>query len=357
MNTDLTPDQHRIRSAKYNSDIACEIRAETERAIQIFDGKTTCWLPRSQVDVGDDGTILGKGADMKSLCIYHGNCDDGFAAAWAVRNFLPDAEFYAGTYQKDPPNVTGRHVLMVDFSYKRPVIEEMERNALSILILDHHRTAADDLAGIYRAPPWPTWCHAVEPPALSFSARCAVLFDMERSGAGIAWDYLSEDMPRPRFIDYIEDRDLWRKQLPDGDLFTIALRSYPQDFEVWDELIAAGPGPLIAEGRSIHRYYRLRIEEMKRNAYLATLCEHPVWIVNAPYFVASDLAGELSERDDCAFAACFHQFSNGRWGYSLRSRKAIDVSEVAKKFGGGGHKNAAGFTVDAPVHVTWGAYS
>lgn len=38
-------------------DIACEIRAQTERAIQIFDGKTTCWLPRSQVEIGEDGTV------------------------------------------------------------------------------------------------------------------------------------------------------------------------------------------------------------------------------------------------------------------------------------------------------------
>lgn len=38
-------------------DIACEIRAQTERAIQIFDGKTTCWLPLSQVEIGDDGTV------------------------------------------------------------------------------------------------------------------------------------------------------------------------------------------------------------------------------------------------------------------------------------------------------------
>lgn len=38
-------------------DIACEIRSETERAIQIYDGERTVWLPRSQIEIGHDGTI------------------------------------------------------------------------------------------------------------------------------------------------------------------------------------------------------------------------------------------------------------------------------------------------------------
>ena len=61
---------------------------------------------------------------MNPLCIYHGGCDDGFAAAWCVRAALGDeVEFYPGVYAKEPPDATGRDVLMVDFSYKRPVLE------------------------------------------------------------------------------------------------------------------------------------------------------------------------------------------------------------------------------------------
>lgn len=83
----------------------------------------------------------------KPLCIYHGHCDDGFAAAWAVRNTLGNeaVDFYAGQYQQAPPDVTGRNVLIVDFSYKRPVLDEMAKTAKTILILDHHKTAQDAL--------------------------------------------------------------------------------------------------------------------------------------------------------------------------------------------------------------------
>lgn len=287
----------------------------------------------------------------KILCIYHGHWDDGFAAAWCVRDALgaDNVEFHLGIYQQDPPDVAGRHVILVDFSYKAPVLDIMRNKALSLLILDHHKTAAEDLNGWPLAPNWQIWRNllgGVRRPCLA-----GVRFDMDRSGAGIAWDYFTEGSSRPSVINYIEDRDLWRKKLAGGDEFTIALRSYPQDFSLWDDLVGDGHEPLIAEGRSIQRYYRLRVDELKRSAYVAQLRGHRIWIANAPYFAASEVAGELAQREMTAFGACYFEVSAGRFQYSLRSRDSFDVSEIAKAYGGGGHKAAAGFTADAPVHI------
>jgi len=229
---------------------------------------------------------------MKPLCIYHGGCDDGFAAAWVVRKALKgNVDFHHGTYQQDPPPHAGR-----------------------------------------------------EP-----RRHMAALFDMERSGAALAWDYFIGG-ERSAFIDYIQDRDLWRKQLPGGDEFTIALRSYPQYFEVWDELIGRGVKSLIDEGTAIQRYYRLRVEELKRHAYRARIGEHAIWITNAPYFAASEVAGELAERNGVAFGACYFEVAPGKYQYSLRSRGDFDVSAVARRFGGGGHQSAAGFTTPVMAH-------
>ena len=288
------------------------------------------------------------------LCIYHGHCDDGFAAAYVVRAATGPGlfEFYPGVYQQEPPDVTGRHVLFVDFSYKRPVLMEMAAKARSVVILDHHKTAAEDLSGFREPAPFAEWDRNHNPPVEAAAEPVAALFDMNKSGAGLAWDFFFEGKKRARFIDYIEDRDLWRKVLPGGDEFTIALRSYPQDFEVWDGLFRAGPTPLIAEGKSIQRYYRQRVEELKRSAYEAVIDGYTCWIANAPYFAASEVAGELAAKTD--FGACYFEVEQGRWQYSLRSRGDFDVSEVAKVFGGGGHKGAAGFTVDAPIHAVNG---
>lgn len=287
------------------------------------------------------------------LCIYHGHCDDGFAAAWCVRDALGDeVEFYPGVYQQEPPDVAGRDVILVDFSYKRPVLEGIIASAKSVLILDHHKTAQEDLGGLGSMVPW----HDHE--ALGGTH---VLFDMERSGAGIAWDYFHPGAKRPVFINYIEDRDLWKKHLPEGDEFTIALRSYPQDFDIWNVLLLRGVPALIEQGRTIQRYYRLRVEELKQSAYLAEIgdagpVEAPTIMVrcaisNAPYFAASEVAGELCSVDGAAFGACYFEAKPGIWQYSLRSRGDFDVSALAKRFGGGGHKNAAGFSVAAPVHT------
>lgn len=285
----------------------------------------------------------------KILCIYHGACDDGFAAAWCVRKALGEnVEFYPGVYQKDPPEHEGRDVIFLDFSYKRPVLEAMASKAKSILIFDHHKTAQEDLADIpspaqCAVPLWSDWLHCGH---LKSGPTMGAMFDMERSGAALAWDYFIGGQ-RPQFIEYIQDRDLWRKALPNGDEFTIALRSYPQDFVVWDHLIE-NMSNLFEEGKAIQRYYRCRIDEMKRSAYLATLGGQSFWISNAPYFAASEVAGELSELT--GYGACYFEAEGGRYQYSLRSRGDCDVSAIARIFGGGGHKNAAGFSVPQFAH-------
>ncbi len=304
---------------------------------------------------------------MKKLCIYHGNCDDGFGAAWAVRHALgDDVEFHAGMYGREPPDVADRDVILVDFSYKRPVLDLMlqsgdVRQARSILILDHHKTAAEDLAGIEAPHPGdgydPRGWRSDWEQQMAWPVRA--VFDMNRSGAGLAWDFFHPGQARPAFINYIEDRDLWRKALPGGDEFTIALRSYPQDFGTWDVLAAQGPDALIAEGQGIQRYYRLRIEELKRGAYrsliyfdggLAGSQEAVCMAVNAPYFAASEVAGEMCAEPGVDFGLCYFEGSSGEYYYSLRSRGDFDVSVVARSYGGGGHKNAAGFKSKSPVH-------
>lgn len=130
---------------------------------------------------------------MKPLCIYHGGCDDGFAAAFIVRKALGSAnvDFHPGVYDQPPPDVSGRDVIMVDFSYKRPVLEAMAGQANSILILDHHKTAAVDLAGWLEPTPWKEWRNHCQRWRDSTPRRAAIgtLFDMERSGAALAWDY------------------------------------------------------------------------------------------------------------------------------------------------------------------------
>lgn len=279
---------------------------------------------------------------MKPLCIYHGNCADGFGAAWAVRHALGDGvEFHPGVYQQDPPDVTGRKVILVDFSYKRPVLEAMAtERAQSVLILDHHKTAADDLSG-FPEPPADLPNHKGWLPNEGIYAT----FDMERSGARLAWDHFNHGEP-PALIKHIEDRDLWRFELPGTREIQAAVFSFPYDFDVWDKLMRQNPEELRNDGAAIERKHFKDIREFIAVAGdRMNIAGHDVPVLNAPYFWSSDAGHIMSEGEP--FAACYWDTPDGRV-FSLRSADdGLDVSEIAKQFGGGGHKHAAGYKIPA----------
>ena len=262
---------------------------------------------------------------MKKLCIYHGNCADGFGAAWVVRNALGsnNVEFHAGIYQDSPPDVAGRDVILVDFSYKKPVLVEMAKTAKSILILDHHKSAAEDL--------------------IELPENIEAHFDMDRSGAMMAWDYYNIIKP-PRLIEHIQDRDLWKFNLDWTREVQAAVFSYPYDFDVWDDLMTTDTKILKQEGEAIERKHFKDINEfIDAASYRMEIAGYNVPVLNAPYFWSSD-AGHIMGKDE-PFAACYWDTPDGRV-FSLRSSEnGIDVSEIAKKFGGGGHKHAAGYRI------------
>ncbi len=285
---------------------------------------------------------------MKPLCIYHGNCADGFGAAWAVRASLGgDVEFHPGTYQMDPPDVLGRDVIMADFSYKRPVLDEMAKSARSILILDHHKTAADDLSGLRE--PLGNWddhladCNLQDPLQMVFPTYIRAIFDMNRSGAGITWDFF-HDVVRPPLIDHIEDRDLWRFALEGTRQIQAVVFSYPYDFDVWDGLMVADLNSLRAEGEAIERKHFKDIDELLDvTMRYMVIGGHRVPVANLPYTLTSDAGHQMAEGNP--FAACYWDTPDGRV-FSLRSTDdGLDVSDIAKQYGGGGHAQAAGFSV------------
>jgi len=259
---------------------------------------------------------------MKKLCIYHGNCADGFASAWVVRKALGEnVEFHAGVYQDAPPNVEGRDVVMVDFSYKRPILEQIREQATSVLILDHHKTAEVDLKDL--------------PGVVS-------VFDMNRSGARITWDHYFPNQEPPKLLLHIEDRDLWRFALPKTREIQANIFSYPYEFGVWEELMNSDPAKLAIEGTAIERKHFKDIRELigvvTRRMNIGG---HNVPMANLPYTLTSD-AGHLLAKGE-PFAGCYWDTPKGRV-FSLRSQDdGLDVSEIAKQYGGGGHKNASGF--------------
>lgn len=259
---------------------------------------------------------------MSKLCIYHGNCADGFTSAWVVRKALGDAvRFHAGIYQDAPPDVAGQDVLLVDFSYKRSVLESIRDKAATVTILDHHKTAEADLLDL-------PGVHAV--------------FDMNRSGARITWDYFFPNVKPPDLLLHIEDRDLWRFAIRKTREIQASVFAYPYEFPVWDYLMTADLDQLGVEGEAIERKHFKDIRELigvvTRRMVIGG---HNVPVANLPYTLTSD-AGHLLAKGE-PFAGCYWDTPQGRV-FSLRSTdEGLDVSDIAKQYGGGGHRNASGF--------------
>lgn len=264
----------------------------------------------------------------RPVVVYHDNCHDGITALWCAVMRYPEAEPYAGRYDEPPDleRLRGRDVLIVDFSWKRQATLDVAEVAASVLILDHHKSSRNELAGLSHP-------------------RLQVVFDMDRSGAGITWDTLFPNVPRPIHIDYVEDRDLWRMVLPDSREVHAACASYPLTLQQRHELITSRSIPDLArEGTAILRYQRVLIAGAKQQALRMTIAGHSVPALRHPNIeLRSELAGELAAGEP--FAAVYFDRPDGKTEFSLRSRgdKGLDVSQIAETFGGGGHLRAAGF--------------
>jgi len=293
---------------------------------------------------------------VPTLCIYHAPCADGYGAAWAVWKRFGDAvKFHPAKHGEAPPDVTGEHVVIVDFSYPLSTLRAMAETAASILILDHHHTAQRDLEGLPACRP--TWEEHLEDAALYLNGgggnRIGARFDMLRSGAMMTWNYFHPGTRAPRLIRHIQDRDLWMFCLIGTREIQSWLFSFPYDFKVWSNLADELEDDeswrgVFEQGVALERKHQKDVGELlKETMRFMVIGGHPVPVANLPYTMASDGAGALAEAH--TFGASYFDASNGDRVFSLRSRGDFDVGTLAQEMGrrlgttGGGHKNAAGF--------------
>lgn len=271
------------------------------------------------------------------ICVWHSGCTDGFGSAYAVWLAYKDAlckpEFYPGVYNNAPPEVEGKDVILVDFSYSKAVLEDILTKAASVVIIDHHKSAIEALDGF------------VHP-------NLTKVFSTETSGAMATWNYYHKK-EAPALLQHIQDRDLWQFKLPNTREIIASLYSQEFDFDLWHKFTQDWQqyGPkLFIEGEAIIRHQRKQINYLTQNFRYMHLAGHTVPVVNCAPELASDTCHELAK--DQPFAASYIDGKVYRV-FSLRSTKDVgmDVSEIAAQFfdlegqHGGGHKHAAGFRV------------
>lgn len=295
------------------------------------------------------------------IMLYHSNCADGFGAAWAAWiRWGAEVEYVPVSYGQSPPDVLGKHVLIGDFSYKRDGLDAMLQGAASVVILDHHKTAEAELEAfrVHESRPGALCADDVDGLLRDMDElgrpKCAAVFDMNRSGAVMTWEFCHPGTELPLHLQLIQDRDLWRFEYEDTKAFGVWLRCEPFDFKRWTEISRElnddrSASRIIAEAQAMQRFFDQKVAEIARLARRGMVAGHEVPLCNCPPMFASEVGAWLLEENPFApFVACYSDQGQSR-GYSLRSRDdRLDVSEIARKFGGGGHRNAAGFGVPLP---------
>lgn len=303
----------------------------------------------------------------KPLVIYHAGCYDGFASAFVAWLYFGEGnvDFYPAMYGSEPPFnkiIEASDVYIIDFSYSEQYMVRIhEKLRGHLVVLDHHKTAKEALNS-FRVD-------------YIKCAQCHIEFDMNRSGVGMAWDYFfptggfifakTFSKGRPWLISYIQDRDLWKFDLTRSKEVNAYISTLPFDFHTWEtELFERHISDVVRYGEVILRKTESYNEEMMK-AYMwrgdwwigltvysdkdfspSVEIFKNVPIINAPHVGISELLNYIIEKTGAPIAVGFRYNNNGIWTYSLRSAGQVDVSDIAKQYGGGGHHNAAGFELD-----------
>ena len=277
--------------------------------------------------------------DEIDTVLYHGDCIDGYASAFACwlynkkkGNKKKKITYIACQYQKQPPMLNDRNVLMCDFSYKYNVLTKMLKSVNKMIILDHHQSAEKDLQQVPKENK---------------------VFDMKHSGAYITWAYFFGEDNVPLMIKYIEDNDIWKKSMQHTRQFTSYVFNIPKQFDQYEKLlddnfvtntvIPIGDGMLKQNDNYIN-------DGIKKTAVNFILLDNHLYFVgNVNTAILKSEIGNsfLTSNPDVNFATCYSRNEyTGETYISLRSTNTgTDVEEIASKFGGGGHRNAGGLTV------------
>jgi oligoribonuclease NrnB/cAMP/cGMP phosphodiesterase (DHH superfamily) len=278
---------------------------------------------------------------MTAYCVYHRVDMDGKCSAAIVLKNRPDAVLVPMDYSDPFPEVlNGVHdaiIYIVDFSFKREI---MQRLAClnKVIWCDHHKSALTELADL----------------------RLEGQQSTEYAGCELTWKHFYPGTHIPDVVSLIGKYDSWRwiKESSSEQervldfMMGCQLEDYEPNDSVWQCLLANDfkkIQSIIYAGAIIRRYEARQDLLLCERAAYTTDWEGGRWLVcNTmkasktvfdPYIQAQDL--------DVHGVITWYQMPDRRIKFSLRSdHPDIDCGAIAKKYGGGGHKGAAGYITD-----------
>ncbi|TRZ64078.1 MAG: hypothetical protein D4Q79_02370 [Spirochaetia bacterium] len=272
---------------------------------------------------------------MKNIIILYHNDLDGFGAAWAAwKKFGNKADYLAVDFGKSMPvGLKNKEVYILDFCYSEAETRMILKNNKKLIVIDHHITQKDTIKILKE-----------------------YIWDIKRAGCVLSWKYFHPQKKIPKLIEYVEDMDLWKFKLKDTREIIPFLETLPRDFKIWDKVISEMENKnkfseYLEKGKVIAGFMEKIIEILASNSEDAIFEGKKASVVNSPIF-NSELGGYLLKKTKNSVVIIW-SLKNDGVRVSLRSLKGVDVSKLAQKYGGGGHKQAAGFFLEVGEKIPW----
>ena len=301
---------------------------------------------------------------MKPLVIYHADCTDGYGAAFAAWMKLGDeAEYVPMQYGNVDVDLecVDREVYILDFSFPRIMMDNIFHASKRVVWLDHHKTAFE-MWGVEPGP----FKQFRQDINLGDGVVHHIDLNDNKSGALLAWEYFHPGTEVPMLIQHIDDRDRWQWKMEGSAelhayLGSMSEWTFPHWRVVNNTLNAEGRNAsMFSQGTAILRAQKQHVERMAKQA---RKCVIPYSTVPTPMPVAvglavnasihqSEVGHELANQSG-TFGLVWYVGSDLRVRCSLRSNGGYDVSAIARSFGGGGHRNAAGFETNIETLMGW----
>jgi len=274
-------------------------------------------------------------SEKKIAILYHGGCPDGFGSAYAAwKKFGEEADYIPVKHGRPAPTgLEGKKLYFSDFCYKKEIMDEFVKTAESVTVLDHH-------LGIEEV----------------VESMPEYVFDNDRSGATITWSYFHPNTPVPKLLEYVQDGDLYVFKLADSRKILAYAYTGPFTFEHWDKLAAELETPegvthAIAVGGLFMEYHENIVENAVHHADIVEFEGYECYVAKASPEFVSDVGNRLARLKPPI--ALILSADAERISVSLRSDRSVDVSAIARKYGGNGHPAAAAFILRYGDAAPW----
>lgn len=295
-----------------------------------------------------------------TVIVYHADCIDGYTAAWVATFEYSNAVLfpaYYGAWDKILAEIRKHHsAVIVDFSLPIEKLAELEKDPGSskhIMIIDHHKSAAEKYFPYAKLGTIDNFWALVH--------TATIFIDQNESGATLANKLLNyAEYPKTNsFLDTVKDYDLWTFKLPHTKEIHMYLRTQEKSLDNWTRIALAfleeddEYRSIIAQGTAILAYHNSIVERLVTGNWPVVIKGIKGLAVNCSAAFSSDVGNALAKLSG-TYGLTFQLKKQDELICSLRSiGDSCDVAKLAESLGGGGHKNAAGFSLSLKELLQW----